>query len=273
VVQSTPQSIRLVQRTRAFLAALLQRCKEGNRMPLNVLRSFISQRILLLAACALTCTWLHAPMASAQRVGPIHSGGYVGGHYRSAGPVSAPRVAAAARPMFFRPSNGFAQAPFLFLRQPFFLRASFLWSWEAFDSSWWLYCGPIWGWNSGCDNEFFTEHATEHYLAPPLTYAGPVYVYSLDGHPLVQLYLKDGSVYSVNDYWFVDDQIHFTMLDQSGTKSLEQVIPFDDLEVQRTIDANSRRGFRVVMRNEPIEQYLRDHPDLDPPLLQPSQNH
>jgi hypothetical protein len=34
---------------------------------------------------------------------------------------------------------------------------------------------------------------------------------------------------------------------------------------------NSRRGFRVVMRNEPMEQYLRDYPDLDPPLLQPAQ--
>jgi hypothetical protein len=241
-------------------------------MPLNVLRSSISQRIFLLVACALACAWFLAPIASAQRVGPPHSGGYAGGHYRSAGPISAPRVATASRSMF-RPSNGFPQSPFLILRQPFFLRGSFLWSWEAFNASWWLYCGPIWGWNSGCDNEFFSEHATEHYLAPPLTYASPVYVYSLDGHPLVQLYLKDGSVYSVNDYWFVEGQIHFTMLDQSGTKSLEQVIAFDELDAQRTVDANSRRGFRVVMRDEPIEQYLRDHPDLDPPLLQPSQNH
>jgi hypothetical protein len=31
---------------------------------------------------------------------------------------------------------------------------------------------------------------------------------------------------------------------------------------------NTRRGFRVVMRNEPLEQYLRDHPDLTPPLLE-----
>jgi hypothetical protein len=43
------------------------------------------------------------------------------------------------------------------------------------------------------------------------------------------------------------------------------------LDVQKTIDVNTRRGFRVVMRNEPMEQYLRDYPDLTPPLLQPSQ--
>jgi hypothetical protein len=241
-------------------------------MPLNFLRSSISQRIFLLGACALVCAWFHAPVASAQRVVHPQTGGYAG-RFRSAGPMGAPRAAASARPMFIRPSNGFPHAPFLILRQPLLLRAPFLWSWQAFNSSWWLYCGPVWGWESGCDNEFFSDHATEHYLAPPLTYVSPVYVYSLDGHPLAQLFLKDGSVYSVNDYWFVGGQIHFTMLDPSGTKSLEQVIGFDELDIQRTIDTNSRRGFRVVMRDEPIEQYLRDHPDLDPPLLRPSQNH
>jgi hypothetical protein len=87
----------------------------------------------------------------------------------------------------------------------------------------------------------------------------------------VQLFLKDGMVYTVSDYWFVGDEIHFTMLDESGTKSVEQVIDFDDLDARRTIDVNTRRGFRVVMRNEPMEQYLRDYPDLTPPLLQPPQ--
>ncbi|HEY6385163.1 MAG TPA: hypothetical protein VIX91_05720 [Candidatus Acidoferrum sp.] len=170
-----------------------------------------------------------------------------------------------------RPPNGFPERPPLIFRRSFFIRAPFLWSWQAFNSSWWLYCGPIWGWNSGCGDFFFSAPATEHYLAPPMTYSSPVYLYSLDGHQLVQLYLKDGTVYSVNDYWFVDDKIHFTMLDESATKSVEQVIAFDDLDAQRTIDMNTRRGFRVVMRNEPLEQYLRDHPDLTPPLLQPPQ--
>jgi hypothetical protein len=83
----------------------------------------------------------------------------------------------------------------------------------------------------------------------------------------VQLYLKDGTAYDVNDYWFVDNQIHFTMRDESGTKSVEQAIGLEELDLQRTIDVNTRRGFRVVMRNEPMEQYLRDHPDLTPPLV------
>jgi hypothetical protein len=224
---------------------------------------------LTVAACVLACAWFQPPLALAQHFGHPHPGGE---HFRSAGPVGAPHVAApASRAMFLRPPNGFLERPPLIFRRSFFIRAPFLWSWQAFNSSWWLYCGPIWGWNSGCGDFFFSGPATEHYLAPPMTYSSPVYLYSLDGHQLVQLYLKDGTVYSVNDYWFVDDQIHFTMLDESATKSVEQVIAFDDLDAQRTIDMNTRRGFRVVMRNEPLEQYLRDHPDLTPPLLQPPQ--
>jgi hypothetical protein len=226
------------------------------------------RKVLKVAACLLACVWSQTS-ALAQHVG--HVGGAA--HSRSAGPVGAPRMAASpvSRPMFLGPRGAFPGRSPLIFRYSFFLRDPFLWSWQAFNSSWWLYCGPIWGWNSGCGDFFFSAHTTEHYLAPPLTYASPVYIYSLDGHQLVQLYLKDGTVYSVNDYWFIDKEIHFTLLDEGAMKSIEQVISFEDLDVQRTIDVNSRRGFRVVMRNEPIEQYLRDHPDLTPPLLEPPQ--
>jgi hypothetical protein len=173
--------------------------------------------------------------------------------------------------MFLHPRVGFRERPFPISRRPFFIRAPFFRSWERFDSSWWLNCGPIWGWEFGCEDLFFSGYAFEHYLAPPMTYNTTVYVYSQDGQPLVQLFLKDGTVYSVNDYWFVNNDIHFTMLDESATKPVEQVIAVEDLDVQRTINVNTRRGFRVVMRNEPMEQYVRDYPDLTPPLLQPPQ--
>ncbi len=176
--------------------------------------------------------------------------------------------------MFLRPQYGFPGRYPLLFRRPFLNFTNFvpyLSYWEAFDSSWWLYCGPIWGSEFGCDDLFPSRYAFEHYLPPPLTYNTPVYVYSLDGRqPLVQLSLNDGTVYNVNDYWFVDNQLHFTMLDETGTKSVEQVISFEELDLQKTIDVNTRRGFRVVKRNEPLEEYLRDHPDLEPPLLKPS---
>ena len=243
-------------------------------MQLVALRVLAHRKILMVVACALACAWFQTPIASAQRVG--HVGGGV--HVRTGGHVFAPHIGAphlvgmpapASRGMFLRPRSGLPERPFLIFPRPVFVHAPFFRYWERFDSSWWLYCGPVWGWN--CGDFVLPEYAVEHYPAPPLTYNNPVYVYSLDGHQLVQLYLKDDSVYNVNDYWFVNDQIHFTMLDETGTKAGEQAIAFDDLDVQKTIDVNTRRGFRVVMRNEPLEQYLRDHPDLDPPLLQPPQ--
>jgi hypothetical protein len=237
-------------------------------MPLVILRVSTLRKTLLIAAGVLACAWFQTPTALAQHVG--HAGG---GHFRTGGHVGSPHAVAAPaiRPMFSRPPNGLPGRPFFIFRRPFFNRVPFLWSWQAFNSSWWLYCGPVWGWNSGCGDFLSSAPTTEHYLAPPLTYASPVYIYSQYGQPLVQICLKDGTVYNVNDYWFVNDQIHFTMLDESGTKSVEQVIAFDDLDAPKTIDANTRRGFRVVMRNEPLEQYLRDHPDLTPPLLAPPQ--
>jgi hypothetical protein len=79
-------------------------------------------------------------------------------------------------------------------------------------------------------------------------------------------------VYNVIDYWLVDGQIHFTMLDESGTKSVEHVIGFDELDLQKTIDVATERGFRFVLRNEPVERYLRDHPDPTPPVAPPPKN-
>ena len=238
-------------------------------MSFAVLRVSILRKILMVAACVLVCAWFQTSIALAQHGGRV--GG--GGHFRTGVRVGTPHVVAApaSRAMFLPLRGGFPERSPLIFRPSFFIRARFLNFREGFDSSWWLYCGPIWGGNSGCDDLFFSAHTTEHYLAPPLTYASPVYVYSLDGHQLVQLYLKDGTVYRVNDYWFVDKEIHFTLLDESATKSIEQVIALDDLDAQKTVDVNTRRGFRVVMRSEPLEQYLRDHPDLTPPPFEPPQ--
>jgi hypothetical protein len=238
-------------------------------------------KILIVTACVLACACFQTPIALAQRVG--HVGG--GGHFAPGGRVAPPHIGAphviappisrapGSRAMFLPPRVGFPGRPPLIFRHPLFILAPFFRFGfrDRFYSSWWLNCGPIWGWSYGCGDLFLPEYTFEHYLAPPLTYNTTVYVYSQDGQPLVQLFLKDGTVYSVNDYWFVNDQIHFTMLDESATKPVEQVIPFEDLDVQRTIDVNTRHGFRVVMRNEPMEQYLRDYPDATPPLLQPPQ--
>src|SRR5580692_7124876 len=159
-------------------------------MPLVILRVSTLRKTLLIAAGVLACAWFQTPTALAQHVGHPQPGG---GHFRTGGHIGAPHVVAApaSRPMFFRPPNGFLERSLLILRRPFFNRAPFLWSWQAFNSSWWLYCGPVWGWNSNCGDFLSSASTTEHYLAPPLTYANPVYIYSQYGQPLVQLCLQD----------------------------------------------------------------------------------
>jgi len=37
---------------------------------------------------------------------------------------------------------------------------------------------------------------------------------------------------------------------------------FEQLDLQKTIDMNAQAGFRFVLRNEPIEENLKDHPDV-----------
>jgi hypothetical protein len=91
----------------------------------------------------------------------------------------------------------------------------------------------------------------------------PTYVYvgdSVSSHP--QLVFNDGTTYIVRDYWRVGDQLHFVTVEEGGTKSVEHTVPFTDLDVQRTTDAVTARGFRFVLRDEPIEQWLRDHPPI-----------
>jgi hypothetical protein len=95
----------------------------------------------------------------------------------------------------------------------------------------------------------------------------PVYyvAYEGGGRQLPQLYLKDGTVYNVTDYWLVNGQLHYTTLDESGTTWNEHVIDFSQLDVQKTADIAERRGFHFVLRNEPMEQYLKDHPNIGSP--------
>jgi hypothetical protein len=76
-------------------------------------------------------------------------------------------------------------------------------------------------------------------------------------HP--QLVFKDGTMYTVADYWRVNDELHFVTIEEGGTKSVPHTVPFGDLDVERTTDTNTAQGFRFVVRDEPIEQWLEHH--------------
>ncbi|MGB8115523.1 MAG: hypothetical protein WCF22_17205, partial [Candidatus Sulfotelmatobacter sp.] len=86
--------------------------------------------------------------------------------------------------------------------------------------------GPFWGLNSclwaSCD--FFwpwlgfttiSSPGPTNYVSP--IYETPVYVYGDERADLPQLFLKDGTILNVTDYWLVDNQLHFTMIEEDGT--------------------------------------------------------
>lgn len=247
-------------------------------------RSLILRRILVAAFCLLASACVQTPVALAQH-GGSHIGG--GGHFGSGGlsaphisaaprshaAISRPRVSAAppvaafgSRSFRFRPRPIRPLPPvFPILGPPVFFGLPFFWL-GGFNSFWWSPCGPFWAPGYGCNALPFYAYGFGNYGYPP-TYEYPLYPYREEGRDLPQLYLKDGTVYNVTDYWLVEGQIHFTTLEEGGTKSVERVIGFDELDLQTTIDMNTRRGFRFVLRNEPVEQYLRDHPDLTPPAV------
>lgn len=77
--------------------------------------------------------------------------------------------------------------------------------------------------------------------------------------PRPQLVFKDGTTYTVTDYWRVNDELHFITVEEGGTKSVPHTVPFGALDVQRTTDADKAQGFRFVLRDEPIEQWLEHH--------------
>jgi len=131
---------------------------------------------------------------------------------------------------------------------------------------WWATCDQFWASAFLYNPVPVSSWNPVNYLPPA---PEPVYVYGAEPRELPQLFLNDGTVLNVNDYWLVDNQLHFMISEHEELKPAEQVIPFDELDLQKTVDVNTRRGFRFMLRNEPFEQYVRDHPEGPPPAISP----
>src|ERR1043166_3259768 len=109
---------------------------------------------------------------------------------------------------------------------------------------------------------YFVQDFTTAYSAPEsIVPFSPTYFFLPRESPTrPQLIFTDGTTYSVADFWRVDDQLHFITSEEGGTKSVPRTVPFGDLDLQRTTDANTAQGFKFRMRDEPIEQWLQHHP-------------
>lgn len=217
------------------------------------------KRILIGFAFLALCSGVQAPVASAQHHGPM--GGGVGVYVPRPWISGAPRVAAIRSgawlyhgrpfgPLRFRPVFPVYGSPFYF--GPY----SWIWGSWGYDGCWLANYYPCGGWAYGYSGPFYA------YAPVP----APVYQYYGGARPdFPQLFLKDGTVYTVSDYWLVDDQLHFTTKEPGRKGSAEHVIDLNQLDVETTIDENTSQGFRFVMRHEPLQQYVRDYPDQVPP--------
>jgi hypothetical protein len=135
-----------------------------------------------------------------------------------------------------------------------------------------FYRGPYLGFGPGLGYSPFWLDTCGLYAVPGYGCSPyPVYFYGGGGREYAELVLKDGTVYNVTDYWLVNGQLHFTTVDASNLKVEEHTIDFGELDLQKTIAGDEQRGFRFVLRDEPIEQYLRNHPDGEVPSGQPTQ--
>jgi hypothetical protein len=174
-------------------------------------------------------------------------------------PISTPRIsvapfAGALGTAGFRPRRPIRPFPpvLVVYESPFLLGGPF---W-GLNTCWWATCDLFPSWTLG--QTTVSSPGPTNYISQ--VYETPVYVYGQERPDLPQLFLKDGTILNVTDYWLVDDQLHFTIIEENGTKPAEHVIAFDALDLQTTVDVNTRRGFRFMLRNEPFKQYLRDHP-------------
>lgn len=237
----------------------------GETMP-SLVRRLILTRALILVACT-------APLALAQRT-PVRVVG--GAPHVSAPPIArapmyqppayhppvyAPRISTVT-PFHgigtvihppIRPIRPFP--PIVVVYYPWPVGPATFW---PFDSCWWGNCN-FYGALGYVSVYNYQQYSPPNYVVAPQYEPPPVYgEVSMD---LPQLYLKDGSILSVTDYWVVDDHLHFKMIEAEGAEPVEHDIPFDQLDLEKTIKANTARGFKFMLRDEPFDQYVRDHPD------------
>lgn len=59
---------------------------------------------------------------------------------------------------------------------------------------------------------------------------------------LFLLYLKDGSMYALTNYWVADGKLHY-VTSYGG----ENAIEMDQIDVQHTVDVNAKRGVKFIL--------------------------
>ncbi|MGH9828285.1 MAG: hypothetical protein ACREDR_34100, partial [Blastocatellia bacterium] len=77
--------------------------------------------------------------------------------------------------------------------------------------------------------------------------------------PIVDLVLKDGTVFGVTSYWLLNDRLYYIT-----TYQIQSSIPIDQLDLQKTVDMNWKRGVAFTITPQPPAQKPQPNPELQP---------
>jgi hypothetical protein len=64
--------------------------------------------------------------------------------------------------------------------------------------------------------------------------------------PTVLIYLNDGTLYAASDYWLKGGKLHYTV-NYAGENSVDM----DQVDLQRTVNENAKRGVRFSLKPSP----------------------
>jgi hypothetical protein len=190
------------------------------------------------------------------------------------------------RPIFFGPGFGFGGCfgPFFFGCGGGFFGGGF-----GFGLGYgYGYCDPFWGCPAGFYGSYYnggyygnqiynatTDESSVSNEFNPSRYWGPSAPPEETGggsasssDSEVVLFLKDGTVYAITDYWIADNKLHY-VTNYGGENS----IPLDQLDIQRTVDVNAKRGINITLRPTPTpqsQQQAAPEPSAAPPAPEPA---
>jgi hypothetical protein len=77
------------------------------------------------------------------------------------------------------------------------------------------------------------------------------------GSATLRLYLKNGATFDVATYWLAENKLHYISTDGS-----ELIIQMDQLDLQRTVDENAKRGIKFTL--QPGRNGSTAAPDVQP---------
>jgi uncharacterized protein YkuJ len=197
--------------------------------------------------------------------------------FRAVGPNAAPRsLAFLRRPIGLPPQHGRPEQPiffgFVWFGYPFWAftpSCNPFWAWP------WVYgCNSFGYWNGyggfgpafdsgvyGQDYEPESEQQSQEpetftWVPPPESSPEEIEAEK----PLTVLFLKNGAVYAVTDYWIQDNKLYY-MTSYGGRNAID----LDDIDLQKTVEVNAKRGVEFILKPSPDQ-----NPQSPPPPDQPT---